>query len=55
MSMFSKIVSRQIKKKGLTALIMYVVRIYVKLTPSKKDDQALEKVETAIRELEGLK
>tara|TARA_R110002110_G_scaffold64312_2_gene177899 strand:+ start:1968 stop:2135 length:168 start_codon:yes stop_codon:yes gene_type:complete len=55
MSRLSKMVGKQIKKKGLTALIMYVVRIYVKLTPSKKDDEALEKVETAIRELEGFK
>mgnify|MGYP003151642623 CR=1 FL=1 len=55
MSVLSKIVSKQIKKKGLTALIMYVVKIYVKLTPSKKDDKALEKIETAIRELEELK
>ena len=54
MSVLSKYVGKQIKKRGLTGLVMYVVKIYVKLTPSKKDDKALEKIETAIRELEEL-
>ena len=54
MSILSKIVSKQIKKKGLTALIMYVVKIYVKLTPSKKDDIAVAKVEAALKEFEAI-
>lgn len=54
MSVLSKMVAKQIKKKGLTTLVMYVVKIYVRLTPSKKDDEALEKVEAVIREFEEL-
>ena len=54
MSVLSKIIGKQIKKRGLTGLVMYVVKLYVKATPSKKDDAAFEKVESAIRELEGI-
>ena len=54
MSYFSKWVERKIKKKGITGLVMSVIKIYVKMTPSKKDDAALEKVEAALRELEGI-
>ena len=54
MSYFSKWVERKIKKKGLTGLVMSVVKIYVKMTPSKKDDEALAKVESALREFEGV-
>lgn len=54
MSVLSKIIGKQIKKRGLTGLVMYVVKLYVKATPSKKDDAAFAKVEAAIRELEGI-
>ena len=54
MSWASKYVQRQIKKKGLTGIIMYVLRQYVKKTPSKKDDEFLAEVETMFRKFEGI-
>jgi len=53
MSWASKYIQREIKKKGLTKIIMYVLKQYVKVTPSKKDDEFLEKVEEMFREFEG--
>ena len=53
MSVLSKYIPRQIRKKGLTGIIMYVMKQYVKATPSKKDDEFLEKVEEMFREFEG--
>ena len=55
MSVFSKYVERQIKKRGLTGIIMYIIKIYVKLTPSKKDDEFLEEFEAMLRDFEGKK
>ena len=43
MSVLSKYIQRQIKKKGLTGIVMYVVKQYVKMTPSKKDDEFVER------------
>ena len=54
MSVLSKYVGKQIKKRGLTGLVMYVVKIYVKMTPSKKDDMAVDKVEAALKEFEAI-
>ena len=53
MSVLSKYIQRQIRKKGLTGIIIYVMKQYVKATPSKKDDEFLEKVEEMFREFEG--
>jgi len=53
MSVLSKYIQRQIRKKGLTGIIMYVMKQYVKATPSKKDDKFLVKVEAMFREFEG--
>ncbi len=52
MSIFSKWISRQLKKRGLTGIVMYIVRVYVKSTPSKEDDKFLEKVESMFRAFE---
>jgi len=54
MSYFSKWVDRKLKKKGLTGCVMYIVKIYVKATPSKTDDAAYAKIEAAVREFEGV-
>jgi len=53
MSVLSKYIQRQIKKKSLTGIIMYVVKQYVKMTPSKKDDEFLVEVEAMFRKYEG--
>jgi len=53
MSVLSKYVQRQIRKKGLTGIIMYVVKQYVKATPSKKDDKFVAKIEKMFHDFEG--
>jgi len=53
MSVFSKYIQKQIRKKGLTGIIMYVMKQYVKATPSKKDDEFLAEVEAMFRKYEG--
>ena len=52
MSIFSRYIKKQIAKRGLKALILRVVEIAVKLTPSKKDDKLLSKVKSTIDEFE---
>ena len=54
MSYFSKWVDRKLKKKGLTGCVMYIVKQYVKMTPSKIDDVAVAKVEAVMREFEEI-
>ena len=46
--------SRKLKKKGFTGLIMSIAKIYVRMTPSKIDDIALAKLESALREFEAI-
>ena len=53
MSILSKYIQKQLRKKGLTGIIMYVVKQYVKMTPDKKDDEFLAEVETMFRKYEG--
>ena len=53
MSWLSKYIDRQIKKKGLTGIIVYIVKQYVKRTPSKKDDKFIEEVEAMFNKFEG--
>ena len=52
MSWASKYIQREIKKKGLTKIIMYVVKQYVKMTPTKKDDEFLAEVEAMFKAYE---
>ena len=54
MSYFSRWVDRQLKKKGLTGCVMYIVKKYVKMTPSKIDDMAVAEVEAALKKFESL-
>ena len=50
MSMLSSYVKRQIKKMGIKAFIIKILDIIVKLTPSKKDDELVEKLKIVIKE-----
>ena len=52
MSVLSKYIQRQLRKKGLTGIIMYVVKQYVKMTPGKKDDEFLAEVEAMFKAYE---
>ena len=55
MSYFSKWIDRKIKKIGLTGCVMYIVKKYVKMTPSKKDDKFLRDVDAMFSKFEGVK
>ena len=50
MSMFSSYVKRQIKKLGVKAFMIKVLKTIAKLTPSKKDDELVKKIEQIINE-----
>ena len=52
MSVLSKYIQRQIRKKGLTGIIMYVMKQYVKATPSKKDDEMVAKIKEVLAEFD---
>ena len=52
MSMLSSYIKRQVKKHGAKALIVKVLDIIVKATPSKKDDGMVAKVKEVLAELE---
>tara|TARA_Y100000296_G_C4939522_1_gene140716 strand:- start:64 stop:222 length:159 start_codon:yes stop_codon:yes gene_type:complete len=52
MSMLSSWVKRQVKKHGAKALIVKVLDIIVKATPSKKDDEMVAKIKEVLSELE---
>tara|TARA_R110002020_G_scaffold117803_2_gene269272 strand:+ start:556 stop:711 length:156 start_codon:yes stop_codon:yes gene_type:complete len=44
MSMLSKYIGRQVKKKGAKGFFLWIIDIIAKATPSKKDDQMVAEV-----------
>ena len=48
MSLLSSYVRREIKKRGVKGLILKILRIITKLTPSKKDDLLLAEVKKVL-------
>ena len=52
MSMLSSWVKRQVKKKGAKALMLKVLEIIVKATPSKKDDEMVAKIKEVLAEFD---
>ena len=52
MSMLSSWVKRQVRKRGMKAFILKVLDIAVKATPSKKDDELVEKIKAVLKEFE---
>jgi len=44
MSMLSKYVERQIKKRGAKGFFLWVAGLIAKATPSKKDDQMVAEI-----------
>ena len=50
MSILSKYVERQIKKRGAKAFFLWVAGLVAKATPSKKDDEMVEKIKKVIKE-----
>jgi len=55
MSMLSSYIKKQVRKMGVKAFIMKVLNTIVKLTPSKKDDQMVEKMKEVMAEFEDAK
>ena len=49
MSMLSKYVERQIKKRGAKAFFLWVAELIAKATPSKKDDQMLAEIKKVLK------
>ena len=49
MSMLSAWVKRQVRKRGMKAFIIKVLDIAVQATPSKKDDEMLEKIKEVLK------
>ena len=49
MSMLSKYVERQIKKRGAKAFFLWVAELIAKATPSKKDDQMVAEIKKIIK------
>tara|TARA_R110000803_G_scaffold50764_2_gene105189 strand:- start:3977 stop:4135 length:159 start_codon:yes stop_codon:yes gene_type:complete len=52
MSMLSKWIDRQVKKKGIKAFIIWILDIIAKATKSKKDDEMIEKMKKVMKEFE---
>ena len=50
MSMLSKYIERQIKKRGAKGMILWVIGLIAKTTPSKKDDEMVEKIKKVMKE-----
>ncbi len=48
MSMLSKYVERQIKKRGAKAFFLWVAELIAKATPSKKDDQMVAEIKKVL-------
>tara|TARA_R100000656_G_scaffold38102_1_gene32131 strand:+ start:623 stop:784 length:162 start_codon:yes stop_codon:yes gene_type:complete len=51
MSMLSSYIKRQVKKHGAKALIVKVLDIIVKATPSKKDDEMVAEIKKVLSQL----
>ena len=50
MSWASKYIERQIKKRGTKGMILWVMGLIAKATPSKKDDEMIEKIKKFMKE-----
>ena len=48
MSLLSKYIERKIKKHGLKNVVMNVVMLAVKVTPSKKDDRMVAEMKKVL-------
>jgi len=49
MSMLSKYVERQIKKRGAKAFFLWVAELIAKATPTKKDDQMVAEIKKVLK------
>jgi len=52
MSLLSRYIDKQIKKAGLKAFLLKILKITAKLTPTKKDDKIVEEIISVINKLD---
>tara|TARA_R110000824_G_scaffold41174_1_gene122770 strand:+ start:166 stop:324 length:159 start_codon:yes stop_codon:yes gene_type:complete len=52
MSMLSKWIDRQVKKKGIKAFIIWILDIVTKATKNKNDDAMVEKMKKVMKEFD---
>jgi len=50
MSLFSKWVDRQVSKRGKAGSILWFAKMVAKVTPSKKDDEMIDKIKKILEE-----
>jgi len=48
MSMLSRYIERQIKKRGAKGFFLWVAGLIAKATPSKKDDKMVEEIKKVL-------
>ena len=48
MSMLSKYIERQVKKRGAKGMIIWVLGLIAKATPTKKADQMVEEIKKVL-------
>jgi hypothetical protein len=47
--MLSKYIGRQVKKRGLKGFFLWIIGMVAKVTPTKKDDEMVEKIKAVLR------
>jgi hypothetical protein len=52
MSMLSKWIDRQVKKKGIKAFIIWILDIVTKATKTTKDDEMVAKMKAVMKEFD---
>ena len=52
MSMLSAWIRKQVKKKGAKSFILKVLGYVVKATPSKKDDEMVDKIKKVLKDFD---
>jgi len=48
MSMLSKYIGRQVKKRGLKEFFLWIIGMVVKVTPTKKDDKMVAEIKKVL-------
>ena len=52
MSLLSSYIKRQVKKKGLKHVMLGLISMIAKVTPSKKDDKAVQEIKKILDKLD---
>jgi|10_taG_2_1085330.scaffolds.fasta_scaffold37105_6 hypothetical protein len=51
MSLLSKYIERQVKKKGLKTFMLGVLKMVAKATPSTRDDKVVREIEKILNQI----